>query len=130
MSIVDFTAANTAINNWLMSGNAGGLSEEVQAKITPVLATPVMPERVSQFAEVIYANQDDCSASAPSLAADLCDFATGLGFYGLGEDQRGTKISAILRGTEVSEPPLPKSQHVASGPAGEVPPPAETAAAG
>lgn len=114
MNIEDFPAANQAINTWLMSGDANALPDELKGKLNTVLATPVMPQRVSQFPELVYANAGDFSADAKALAADLCDFATSYGFYGLGEELRGTKISAVLRGGEVENAPAPKSEHVLS----------------
>jgi hypothetical protein len=112
MNIEDFPSANQAINTWLMSGDTASLTEEVRAHANQVLSTPVMPQRVSQFPELVYANADAFSPAARSLAADLCDFASSLGFFGLGDDLRGTRISAVLRGAELDEAPAPKPEYL------------------
>ncbi len=79
-------------------------------QLTTIMAGVIPPERVSEFAEWGYAKRDLLDAPAKEAVADVCAFATMNGFYGLGENQRGARIEAMLRqgslpkGTEAPEP--------------------------
>lgn len=81
-------------------------------KFTAVVTNPAPAELASFFPEYIFANRNYFSAEAKARAADVCDYATGLGFYALGVDQRGEKISAILRGGSDANAPAPLPQFV------------------
>ena len=92
--------------------HGSALSEDARNKFVEVATSPVAPEIAAQIPELIYARMDDFPTEFKIVAADVCDFATSLGFYGLGQNARGQKISALLRGRTVSSPPEPKSQFV------------------
>lgn len=109
--IKNFEEANVAIND-VYATTRDGLREELRDKLSKVISTAIMPEKVSHFAEIVYANQADFSTEIKAVAAEVCDFATSYGFYGLGEDDRGIGISTILNGGTLTEEPEPKSEFV------------------
>lgn len=96
MKVNSFADANLLIarNYAAMSAALGG---EAKAALDAVVGTPVMPEKVARFLELAYAQGDRLPKALREAAADIGDFATANGFYGLGEDRRGAKMATALR---------------------------------
>lgn len=97
MTYADAAAAFTAMGEF----------EMYQAVVTAT----VHPAKVSQFLELCYAHRDSLPRNVLEAAADVGVFAATMGFYGLGQDGRGAKMVAVLRGEDVADPPVPAERY-------------------
>lgn len=98
MTYADAAAAFTALDKF----------EMYQA----VATATVHPAKVSQFLELCYAHRDSLPRNVLEAAADIGAFAATMGFYGLGQDGRGARMVAVLRGEDVADPPVPADRYV------------------
>lgn len=112
MQITSIETANIAIMT-AYAGEVSNLEPELAQSLTGLLATPIAAKRISQFVEVVYARQDEVSEVTKLAAADVCDFASIVGMFGLGQNERGLKISQILRGQTVADAPVPVAAYAA-----------------
>lgn len=111
--INDFNKANAVILDF-WADYRQDLDNSQSEKLLSILSSPVMPKKVSEFAEFVYANSDRFTPAAKLVAADICNFATQNGFYGLAADQRGSKIAAVLSGEEVKDAPAVQASMTAA----------------
>ncbi len=111
MTIESFKDANLAILDVYADGLPDWTHFQLE-KLRGIVASPIPPEQVSHFTEFAFANRAALSTNALALAAEVSGFAAANGFYGLGEDARGFRIAASLRGEEVPEPPEPKAEWI------------------
>lgn len=95
-----------------------GLAERFHA----VISAPVAAERTSQFLELCYANRTALPADVLEAAADIGEFASNLGFYGLSVNGRGSNMVAILRGAVVENEPAAKGIYLPPAMTGAEPP--------
>lgn len=125
MKIESFADVNLATMQVFASDRAG-LGEDTQKHFDRVVTSPIAPEVAAHFGEVIYAHQEGFSNDSKALAADVCDWATSQGFYGLRENNRGQLIASVLRGENVPEAqrPVPLQQFSVTNPAPLGPTPA------
>jgi hypothetical protein len=66
---------------------------------------------ICQTAEDIYTNREGLEEEALDLAAGLATYAASEGFHGLGVEDRGPRMAAVLRGQEVAEEPEAKAEY-------------------
>lgn len=111
MTIESFKDANLAILDFYEGGLADWTPFQIE-KLRGIISSPIPPEQVSHFTEFVYANRASLQPSMLVLAADVAGFAAANGFYGLGEDARGFRIAAALRGEAIPELPEPKADWV------------------
>jgi hypothetical protein len=76
-------------------------------KLLELTTATVIAEAASHFVEFIYARREHIPEAICAAAANVCDYATSMQFYGLGEANRGGKISIILRGGSTPDAPEP-----------------------
>lgn len=110
--IDNFSAANSALSNLMMMGKFAGLPDALSEKLMSVVNSPIQPEKVANFLEVVYANADEFNDDVKAVAIDIGNFALGYGFFGLGENQRGSKMIAVLNGETVEDAPEPLASMV------------------
>lgn len=85
-------------------------SIELSNEYLRVINSPIPPEKVSHYVELVYANiNENPPQEILDTAASISAFATSLGFYGLSENDRGFNITKALRGLGVSSSSLPES---------------------
>lgn len=104
MSVTSFQEAKMAILD-VYSAGVGSWSTFQADKLREILAETVPPAQVSYFAEFCYAHLESLWDEARQMGADVATFAAANGFYGLGVDQRGFVIAALLRGIAQSSTP-------------------------
>lgn len=100
MNIEDFGQANMAMMTFWF-GVKDTLPDRVAEPLQNAVSSVIPAESVSHFTEIVYANREEFTADQLEAAADVAEFAGFYRFYGLGDDMRGGKIAAILRGEEV-----------------------------
>lgn len=123
MNIEDFGAANLAMMAFWFAVR-DELPDRIKEPLEKAVSSVVPAESVSNFTEIVFANREEFTADQLEAAADVAEFAGFYRFYGLGDDMRGGKIAAILRGDEVpGEPPVPNSRFAFPEPAEEPPVP-------
>lgn len=110
MEVTSFSDATGLIFDVYAEASAAFEAIDMSDKFREVVTATVQPEKVSQFLELCYACRDDLPASVKAAAADIGTFAAANSFYGLGEDQRGTKMVSILRGGSVEDAPEPSAR--------------------
>lgn len=120
--ITDIPSANTAIQ-FATGTDFATMDEAVRDKLIAINASPIAPEAITQFVEFAYANPEELSEDMKLVAADVCDYAAGQSWYGLGVDQRGSKIAASLRGEVVEDAPAPQANMIVNAPVPEITPP-------
>lgn len=104
----DFPTANTIMLQTFATLSAlawqrTAMELETMEKLTGILAGSVPPEKISQFFEFGYARRDALPAEVLPAFADVGQFAWTMGFYGLGVDNRGALMEALLRGQALPE---------------------------
>ena len=105
MAIEDFQSANLATMK-VWATDREKLAEDKREQFDKVVTSPIAPEAASHFVEFVFANKTKFSKASKEMAAEVADFVTGHRFYGFGENQRGNKISKILRGETVQDVPV------------------------
>lgn len=111
MTIESFKDANLAILDFYADG-LSHLTPFQLEKLRGIIASTIPPEQVSHFTEFAYANHASLTSVGETLAASVAGFASANGFYGLGENSRGFRIAAALRGETVPELPEPKAEWI------------------
>lgn len=104
MAIESITAANSAMTTiYLTSMTADPeLDPETRSQWLEIFSVPVAPQAISEFGEFIYARSDEFSSDTKAAAAEVMDFATMMGWWELGKDLRGFKISKLFRGQTIT----------------------------
>lgn len=127
MQIEDFSAANMAMMQFYF-GVQDTLPDRIKEPLQKAVSATVPAESVAHFTEIVFANREEFTAEQQAAAADVAEFAAFYRFYGLGDDMRGGKIAAMLRGEEVpgDEPAINSQFHfpepVETPPEPEAPP--------
>lgn len=89
------------------------------AQVNAIYGTVILPEKVSEFFELIYANQEDLPAAVKEAGADVGNFAWVNGFWGLGQDGRGSRMERVLRGQALGKnqvAPEPSAKYAPAAP--------------
>lgn len=114
----DFAQANALmLQTYAAISSAATTPAELEQveQLTAIMAGLVQPEKVSEFFEFGYAKAETFSAPIQAAFADVGEFATRAGFYGLAQNGRGTAMQQVLRGEalpEGVEPPVPSDKYV------------------
>lgn len=96
--IEDFAGAGLAIAQ-LYAGAREALPEGgARDALDRIVSSTVPPERVSELFELGYAMREHLSAGQRADIADIGRFAWMNGFWGLGENNRGSRMETVLRG--------------------------------
>lgn len=89
--------ASMALSEWFW-GSRSKLPEDVRDALEPYMAQGRSPvDAIARTVEVVYAARDRLPKAALELASELALLGSRFGFYQLGEDGRGEKISLTLR---------------------------------
>lgn len=116
----DFAQANLIMAQAFPALLAAFADDETKvAQVNAIYGTVILPEKVSEFFEFIYANQEDLPAAVKEAGADVGNFAWVNGFWGLGQDGRGSRMERVLRGqtlTKSEEVPEPSAKYGAPAP--------------
>ena len=94
-----------------------GGDEDALAQLNAVFGAVVLPEKISEFFEFTYARRADLPAVIKEAGADVGHFAWLNGFWGLGENGRGSRMERVLRGQSLSkgeEVPEPSAKYAAA----------------
>lgn len=97
-NIEDFAGASLVITRLYAEVRAALPSDKAREALDRIVSAPVLPERVSEFFELGYAVRESLSASQRAEIADVGRFAWMHGFWGLGENNRGSRMETLLRG--------------------------------
>lgn len=120
MPVIDSIAsANAAMTDAYYELRSAGVRQAVADRMREIISSPVPPEAISGVVEFAYANKAEIHQSILDELALICDYASAMLWYGLGQDGRGTKIGQALRGETPDDPPTPEARFV-------VPPDPET----
>lgn len=106
MAIDSLASANLAMMK-VWAADRAGLSDKQKDGFEAAITSPVAPEAIAYFVEFVFANQGDFCKESRDVAAEVTDFAAAHRFYGLGDDARGNKIAASLRGKPAKDDPEP-----------------------
>lgn len=89
---------------------------EAMEQVNAIFGTVILPEKVSEFFEFAYANRETLPQDIKTAAADVGNFAWVNGFWGLGQDGRGSRMERLLRGQALGkneEVPEPSAKYAA-----------------
>ncbi|MBX9816069.1 MAG: hypothetical protein K2X76_15330 [Sphingomonas sp.] len=102
--------AADAARRLIIIGNTG-LPDMIAEKLVPLTGTGASPvPLICGFAEAVYANSANVAAEAKDVAGGCAIFAEGMGFHGMNEGGRGSKIARSLAGQSVANAPEPKTE--------------------
>ena len=101
MPVSDFMTANRAVSGLIRS-----LPQALADELADATATPVPPEALVNASELLFARRADLTAADAETAAEVVEFCTQNGWYGLGVANRGGLMAAALRrgGVQPSDP--------------------------
>lgn len=123
MQVTSFADADQLILTTYAAAAAAFTTLDKLELYQSVVTATTHPEKVSQFLELCYAQREHLPQNVLDAAADVGAFATTMGFYGLGQDERGIKMVSALRGEEVQDLPEPVERFVSTPPVDEAPEP-------
>jgi len=115
--VTDFAQANLIMAQAFPALLTAFADDETKAaQVNAIYGTVILPEKVSEFFEFAYANRETLHAAVKEAAADAGNFAWVNGFWGLGQDGRGSRMERLLRGQALSkneEVPEPSAKYAA-----------------
>ena len=113
MAVTTLPEANIAIAQQYLSMREA-LPETRRDALDEIIGNPVLAGKTSGFLELAYACREHLTDEHKAAAAAVGQFATAHGFYGLGVDNRGLRMVAVLQGTAPDDDtaPQPAAQYV------------------
>jgi hypothetical protein len=88
--------ARDALLNFIIDRTAP-VPSDIRDRLRELLLQPSPAAGTAEAVELIYARRDEVPAELAVVAADAAAFCASVGFHGLGDGGRGTRIALVLR---------------------------------
>lgn len=83
------------------------LPSEAQTSLDEIVGNPILPAKVSGFLELGYKYRDLLTDAQKQAVTEVGQFAYEHRFYGLGQDEKGYKMIAVINGDMTEEQAFP-----------------------
>lgn len=104
--ITTFSEANLAIASTYLSLKET-LPSEAESLLDEIVGHPILPAKVSGFLELGYKYRDLLTDTQKQTVTEVGQFAYEHRFYGLGQDEKGYKMIAVIKGDMTEEQAFP-----------------------
>lgn len=109
MTVISIAEANDAMNEFFFAVRPK-LDERLEQLLRDAKNSPIPPESLTTFVEIVYANHEIFTTEELAPVADVAEFGGNFMFLTL-RDMRGNKIAAFLRGEAVEDMPEPEQRY-------------------